>query len=397
LLPSVTCSLLNVGLWPPLLGLLGVVGGVYLFFQGFRMLQYKRLILNTPFSKIRSASIGLVEVNGMPTGPQTLTAPITGDSCYFYRARAWQWKEGDSSKDSKWALVLDEAMFVPFFLEDSTGKVLVNAQGADLDVHRSFKDDVSASFFRPGSPIPQNVRDFVVRRGIIPTDKIRLEEQIVRPAYPLFVFGTLGENRLRDSWAPQRHVSRSGVSVDFSSQAALGFNVTFSRSKDGAVGELLQDVLDTLPVTMSQQGRTVFSARETLPTPPDRAVPALTRSGGAPLGSALKESGGAQVRMLDTPNVSVRAVTMEMPPDGMAASSSAPKPNPQAPPATGDFDLKTHAAIGKGDRNDPFTISSHSQREVVESLAWKSTAFIWGGPVLTLACGYFLWIYFQWM
>ena len=45
--------------------LVGTAAGGYLFFRGLRMLQRKRLILNTPSSKIRSASIGLVEVSGL--------------------------------------------------------------------------------------------------------------------------------------------------------------------------------------------------------------------------------------------------------------------------------------------------------------------------------------------
>ena len=98
--------------WLVSMAVLGAVGGVALFFRGFRMLQYKRLILNTPFSKIRSASIGLVEVSGMPTGPKTIPAAITGEPCYYYRARAWQWVQ--SEKDKKWEQVLDESLSVPF-------------------------------------------------------------------------------------------------------------------------------------------------------------------------------------------------------------------------------------------------------------------------------------------
>ena len=47
-------------------------------------------------------------------------------------------------------------------------------------------------------------------------------------------------------------------------------------------------------------------------------------------------------------------------------------------------------AIGKGERGDPFVISSESQREVAQSLSWKSTALIWGSPILTLAFVYSL-------
>lgn len=65
--------------------------------------------------------------------------------------------------------------------------------------------------------------------------------------------------------------------------------------------------------------------------------------------------------------------------------------NAGAPPE--NFDLHPRVAIGKGERGDPFTISSHSQREVVQALAWKSMLYIWGSPVFTLACIYFLLAY----
>jgi hypothetical protein len=51
------------------LAFVGVFAGVYLFYRGFRFLQRKRLILNTPASKIRSAAMGLVEINGLAVGP----------------------------------------------------------------------------------------------------------------------------------------------------------------------------------------------------------------------------------------------------------------------------------------------------------------------------------------
>ena len=60
----------------------GAIAGVFLFARGFNMLRCKRLILNTPSSKIRSASMGLVEISGTAKGPQTVPAGITGDACY---------------------------------------------------------------------------------------------------------------------------------------------------------------------------------------------------------------------------------------------------------------------------------------------------------------------------
>jgi hypothetical protein len=54
---------------PAVWAVIAVAAGVYLFYRGFRKLQRKRLILNIPTSKVRSASMGLVEVNGHAIGP----------------------------------------------------------------------------------------------------------------------------------------------------------------------------------------------------------------------------------------------------------------------------------------------------------------------------------------
>jgi len=114
--------------WLGIAALLGGYSGIYLFLRGFRMLQHKRLILNTPLSKIRSASMGLVEVSGMAKGPQTIRAGITGEPCYYYRARAWQ--ESDSGNKGGWEQVADETVGILFIVDDGTGKMLVYPQGA---------------------------------------------------------------------------------------------------------------------------------------------------------------------------------------------------------------------------------------------------------------------------
>ena len=75
------------------LAFVGAFAGVYLFYRGFRLLQRKRLILNTPASKIRSAAMGLVEINGLAVGPYTMLAPITGVPCYYFHTTAWQWQQ----------------------------------------------------------------------------------------------------------------------------------------------------------------------------------------------------------------------------------------------------------------------------------------------------------------
>ena len=95
--------------WLGIAALLGGYSGIYLFLRGFRMLQHKRLILNTPLSKIRSASTGLVEVSGMAKGPQTIRAgslvsPVTTIGHALGRSRIPAIREGGNRLPTKpWA------------------------------------------------------------------------------------------------------------------------------------------------------------------------------------------------------------------------------------------------------------------------------------------------------
>jgi len=157
------------------LAFVGAFAGVYLFYRGFRLLQRKRLILNTPASKIRSAAMGLVEINGLAVGPYTMLAPITGVPCYYFHTIAWQWQQ--RGKNSEWVKVADESLHVPFFLDDNTGRVLVNPQGAEMDIHRDFHDEFSTTLFSSSLGIPSNIASFLVRPGDA--------DQIVRVLRPL--------------------------------------------------------------------------------------------------------------------------------------------------------------------------------------------------------------------
>jgi E3 Ubiquitin ligase len=169
--------------------IVGVAVGVYLFVRGFLMLRDKRRIQNTPASKIRSAAMGLVELSGTAEGPQTIPAGITGEACFYYRAIAWQLKE--SGRNREWKKVADESLSVPFFVNDTTGRMLVDAAGADMELAKNFSDEFNSSFFGSRDMLPENVSTFLARNGVLGGATVRLEERCVKPGCPLFVFGTL--------------------------------------------------------------------------------------------------------------------------------------------------------------------------------------------------------------
>src|SRR5258708_39715184 len=100
---------------------MGMALGLYWFYKGFRLLQRKRLILNTPASKVRSASMGLVEISGLATGPYVLNSPFKQVECYYYQSTAWQLKR--QGKNTQRVKVAEESLHVAFYVDDASGNV----------------------------------------------------------------------------------------------------------------------------------------------------------------------------------------------------------------------------------------------------------------------------------
>ncbi len=132
---------------------------MYWFYKGFRLLQRKRLILNTPASRIRSASMGLVEVSGLAAGPHVLTSPFKQAECYYYRSIAWQLKQ--QGKNTQWVKVAEETLHVPFYVDDNTGKVLIDPRGAEMDLHCDLSEQYHRSVLFDGPEMPGAVADFL--------------------------------------------------------------------------------------------------------------------------------------------------------------------------------------------------------------------------------------------
>ncbi len=136
--------------------------------------------------------MGMVEVNGLAVGPYTMLAPITARPCYYYRTLVWEWKQ--SGRNKSWVKIAGECMHLPFFVDDNTGRLLVDPRGADLDLHRDFKQEFNDSFFSSKDSVPDSVRSFLARHGIVTNNKIKVEEFCIKPKNSLFILGTLGEN-----------------------------------------------------------------------------------------------------------------------------------------------------------------------------------------------------------
>jgi hypothetical protein len=361
----------------------GACVGLFLFFRGFKMLQLKRLIENTPASKVRSAAMGLVELSGVPVGPSTIPAGITGDPCFYYRATAWE--RVQSGKNSEWKRVADESLFVPFFLQDETGRTLINAQGADMDVHRNFKDEFGGSFFSSGNMPMGSVEDFIQRYGLS-GKHIRLEEHCIKPDYPLFVLGTLGENQARWDDTPERHIAAasSSLSLRLGSRGVSGGGLW--QLFGGFSGAQNQVSADGSVAVLRMKAPPLNPAQAAVPQPSSWSSISMDEVHRPVADADIPVAAGAPVPPIARPIHGMQETASPLASYGVAASL------PDTPPldlsGSSGFDLNCPAAVSKGDARAPFTISNESQRELVNSLGWKSTACIWGGPALTVTCVY---------
>jgi hypothetical protein len=331
--------------------------GLYCFYRGFRLLQRRRLILDTPSSRIRSASIGLVELNGLAAGPYTMQAPITGHSCYYYRTIAWQWKR--SGRNNRWEKVADESLHLPFYLDDNTGRILVNPQGAELDIHRDFHEEFGGSVFFTRETLPVNVSSFLTRNGIANDARLKVEEYCIKPKNALFILGTLAPN-------PGLDVGPTPIHTISHDPSKFSFSVSFSLASSHG------DRMPTRPgPAMMSPLQSIASKPESLPIPttaPQNKVAAALNKAGITNPAAWAAAG--------------------VPYSGMSTSPAVATATAAAPAQ--EFNLNPRAVLMKGENHSAFLISWRSQRDVARSIGWKSILMIWGGPALILLAVYML-------
>lgn len=181
--------------------------GAYLFYRGFGLLARQRLISNTPRSTVRGAALGLVELCGKAVGPYTLISPLAALVCLYYRAVAWK-NEGPG-----WTRVAEETLCTPLFLDDTTGRLLVDPRGAEFDLAAAFSHEYADSALS-SEFIPAYIAEFLHRHGISGEKQLKLEEYCILPGDTLFVLGTLQENDRNSTNALRR------AGAGFVSQAA---------------------------------------------------------------------------------------------------------------------------------------------------------------------------------
>jgi hypothetical protein len=169
-----------------LFGVTGLIAGLYLFFRGFQLLQRKKWIEDTPVTKIAAAAIGPVKVFGKATGPYTLLSPLEQVDCYYYCVIAWNGRNAQNEQKPEGRAT--ETLFTPLYVEDETGRLMIDPRGAQLALPARYEEEI------PGDSAQECSQRFLRRHGLSNTTTTTVTEYAIKPGDPLLVVGTLGES-----------------------------------------------------------------------------------------------------------------------------------------------------------------------------------------------------------
>jgi len=112
----------------------GFFFGLYMFYKGFRQFRNYLLLADTPEIAIRGIPMGFGEIHGKAQGEKTLQSPISHTPCFVYKVVIQRWHADSGKDEGYWVPHQTDWDGVGFHLTDDTGKVLIDAQGAELDV-----------------------------------------------------------------------------------------------------------------------------------------------------------------------------------------------------------------------------------------------------------------------
>lgn len=163
----------------------------YAAWRGCNALYRARTIEDTPTAKIRSAPQGYVELEGvgrLMDGPP-IVAPLSGLPCVWFRYRIEQYEtvHARGRTGRRWRTVDRGESQETFWLEDETGRVAVDPDGAEiLSRHKDI--------WRSNSRLrPTDAADALARRvAALPAgETYRFTEERMNAGDPLYAIGRL--------------------------------------------------------------------------------------------------------------------------------------------------------------------------------------------------------------
>lgn len=231
-----------------LIGLFLILAGIVLFLVGLYFQKRKRLIADTPTSKIRSLAMGLVEIFGqvMPLQNKVFKSPFTDKDCVYYRYTIEEYRS--SGKNSHWVTIKKAEQRTLFYLQDDTGMVLIDPTGAQIEAKKDFEFQSSLGKDPPEQVIRFLSASNLTYEGFLGLNKtMRYQETIITPDDTLYIMGTAGTNPYKneghtnhvDSIMIQKGTSEKHYYISDKAEKQILTQLTFATYGTAGCGILL--------------------------------------------------------------------------------------------------------------------------------------------------------------
>ena len=356
---------------------LGFGLGLYIFYKGFRQFRNYLLIADTPEIPIRSVPMGFVQIHGTAEGEKTVPSPVSHTTCFAYKVVIERWKTNSDGRGGQWSHHRTDMDGVSFYLTDATGKVLVDAQGAEFDLPRSAQCEA-----RPGTN---------AATGFAATQEELLEYVNKADAHwagGLFERGLKYVGPQADSAREQKRQNLMEIfqhtpgSPDFMSGIVTMMAPRIRQQLEGMGPqsdpkheEARQNALQALqyPPGSPEFMQGLMRAQQTAGmTGESSPLATLTKALGKDSGSASGMFGAASGRYRFTEYCLVPGGQYDI--SGTCVENPHPK------------DANDHNMIVKGSTEKEFLIPSKMEKELEKGLRKKAVLMILGGATLSVVC-----------
>ena len=114
--------------------------GVFLFFWGWEVYGKQKMIEDIPTSKIRSIPMGIVEIKGKALQKYPLESKLNAVKCVYYKYKIEKLVASGFGRNrrSSWKVISQGQSITPFYVEDSTGKVLIEPFNCESVLKRKY-------------------------------------------------------------------------------------------------------------------------------------------------------------------------------------------------------------------------------------------------------------------
>jgi len=239
---------------PLLAAIVGFFAGLVFFYKGFKELLLKRVIENTPTSKIRSMAMGLVEIVGKAKPRKTIISPISKKECTYYQ---WKIEKYARNKNSgRWVKIGGGESYEPFYIEDNTGKAIVFPIGADFKLKTDMQIKCNSYGIKPEWAMLFDSKG-IKYRGFFGSNRLRITEIYVLPDDVLYILGTahFWKSKKKDTFmmnTEKKEVMERLYEMDSKCHASLrkGKNSKYYLISDSSEKELISRMSWQVPLML---------------------------------------------------------------------------------------------------------------------------------------------------